>query len=108
MTAETLKPFITPTSANDGFPAKAASTATAQRRTRQMIPFVLGFIGLGLVVAILALTVSQPSKKPQSNAILIFKSLYKISCKDYIFKNGFYFFERLNMLIVLRKLRLMG
>ncbi|XP_037717010.1 protein eiger isoform X1 [Drosophila subpulchrella] len=62
MTAETLKPFITPTSANDGFPAKAASTATAQRRTRQMIPFVLGFIGLGLVVAILALTIWQTSR----------------------------------------------
>ncbi|XP_016947837.1 protein eiger isoform X2 [Drosophila biarmipes] len=62
MTAETLKPFITPTSANDGFPAKAVSTATAQRRTRQMIPFVLGFIALGLVVAILALTIWQTSR----------------------------------------------
>ncbi|EDW47203.1 protein eiger isoform X1 [Drosophila sechellia] len=63
MTSETLKPFITPTSANDdGFPAKATSTATAQRRTRQLIPLVLGFIGLGLVVAILALTIWQTTR----------------------------------------------
>ncbi|KQS70310.1 protein eiger isoform X2 [Drosophila erecta] len=63
MTAETLKPFITPTSANDdGFPAKPTSTATAQRRTRQLIPLVLGFIGLGLVVAILSLTIWQTTR----------------------------------------------
>ncbi|XP_017049991.1 protein eiger isoform X2 [Drosophila ficusphila] len=62
MTAETLKPFITPTSADDGFPAKATTTATAQRRTRQLIPFILGVIGLGLVVAILALTIWQTSR----------------------------------------------
>lgn len=58
MTAETLKPFITPTSTVDDFPAKPAITATAQRRTRQLIPLVMGVIGLGLVVAILSLTVS--------------------------------------------------
>ncbi|KAH8367223.1 hypothetical protein KR084_008848 [Drosophila pseudotakahashii] len=76
MTAETLKPFITPTSANDGFPAKATSAATAQRRTRQMIPFVLGFIGLGLVVAILALTIWQTSRVTQLDKEL--KSLKRV------------------------------
>ncbi|KAH8354028.1 hypothetical protein KR067_012639 [Drosophila pandora] len=62
MTAETLKPFITPTSAVDDFPAKPAITATAQRRTRQLIPLVLGVIGLGLVVAILSLTIWQTTR----------------------------------------------
>ncbi|XP_017066636.1 protein eiger isoform X2 [Drosophila eugracilis] len=76
MTAETLKPFITPTSANDDFPAKDTSTATAQRRTRQLIPFVLGFIGLGLVVAILALTIWQTSRVTHLNKEL--KSLRRV------------------------------
>ncbi|XP_016973718.1 protein eiger isoform X2 [Drosophila rhopaloa] len=62
MTAETLKPFIPPTSANDGFPAKVTSAASAQRRTRQLIPYVLGVIGLGLVVAIMALTIWQTTR----------------------------------------------
>ncbi|KAH8331789.1 hypothetical protein KR074_012192 [Drosophila pseudoananassae] len=62
MTAETLKPFITPTSAVDDFPAKPAITATAQRRTRQLVPLVLGVIGLGLVVAILSLTIWQTTR----------------------------------------------
>ncbi|XP_033253319.1 protein eiger-like isoform X4 [Drosophila miranda] len=57
MTAETLKPFITPTSAAGGFPAKQSSAAKAQRKTRQLIPIVLGVVGLALVVAILSLTV---------------------------------------------------
>ncbi|KAH8402156.1 hypothetical protein KR009_010167 [Drosophila setifemur] len=62
MTAETLKPFITPTSAVDDFPAKPACKATVQRRTRQLIPFVLGVIALALVVAILSLTIWQTSR----------------------------------------------
>ncbi|KPU76155.1 uncharacterized protein Dana_GF12016, isoform B [Drosophila ananassae] len=62
MTAETLKPFITPTSTVDDFPAKPAITATAQRRTRQLIPLVMGVIGLGLVVAILSLTIWQTTR----------------------------------------------
>ncbi|KAH8269455.1 hypothetical protein KR018_003389 [Drosophila ironensis] len=63
MTAETLKPFITPTSAGDDFPAKPASTVAAQhRRTRQIVPLVLGVIGLGLVIAILSLTVWQTTR----------------------------------------------
>lgn len=61
MTAETLKPFITPTSAGDGFPARPTSADTAQRRTRQMLPFVLMVFGLVLVTCILGLTVrTQP------------------------------------------------
>ncbi|KAI8036380.1 protein eiger isoform X1 [Drosophila gunungcola] len=62
MTAETLKPFITPTSANEGFPAKVTSAASAKRRTRQLIPYVLGVIGLGLVIAIMTLTIWQTSR----------------------------------------------
>ncbi|XP_026840907.1 protein eiger isoform X2 [Drosophila persimilis] len=62
MTAETLKPFITPTSAGGGFPDKQSSAAKAQRKTRQLIPIVLGVVGLALVVAILSLTIWQSSR----------------------------------------------
>ncbi|KAH8309197.1 hypothetical protein KR059_006845 [Drosophila kikkawai] len=62
MTAETLKPFITPTSAGDGFPAMSTSAATAQRRTRQLVPIFLGVIGLVLVTGILGLTIWQTTR----------------------------------------------
>ncbi|XP_022231960.2 protein eiger isoform X2 [Drosophila obscura] len=62
MTAETLKPFITPTSAAGSFPDKQSSAAKAQRKTRQLIPIVLSVVGLALVVAILSLTIWQSSR----------------------------------------------
>ncbi|SPP74465.1 protein eiger isoform X2 [Drosophila guanche] len=62
MTAETLKPFITPTSAAGSFPAKQSSAAKAQGKTRQIIPIVLSVVGLALVVAILSLTIWQSSR----------------------------------------------
>lgn len=54
MTAETLKPFITPTSAVNNFPAKQSGT---KRKTRQLIPIILSIVALVLVAGILILTV---------------------------------------------------
>ncbi|XP_020800642.1 protein eiger isoform X1 [Drosophila serrata] len=76
MTAETLKPFITPTSAGDGFPAMSTSAATAQRRTRQLIPIVLAVIGLVLVTGILSLTIWQTMRVSHLNRDL--KSLRRV------------------------------
>ncbi|KAH8291182.1 hypothetical protein KR054_009606 [Drosophila jambulina] len=76
MTAETLKPFITPTSGGDGFPAISTSAATAQRRTRQLIIIVLGVIGLFLVAGILGLTIWQTTRVTHLNREL--KSLKRV------------------------------
>ncbi|XP_030559350.1 protein eiger isoform X4 [Drosophila novamexicana] len=56
MTAETLKPFITPTSAVNNFPAKQSGT---KRKTRQLIPIILSIVALVLVAGILILTIWQ-------------------------------------------------
>ncbi|KAH8256676.1 hypothetical protein KR038_002828 [Drosophila bunnanda] len=76
MTAETLKPFITPTSAVDGFPAMSTSAATAQRRSRQLILIALGVIGLVLLGGILALTIWQTTRVSHLNREL--KSLKRV------------------------------
>ncbi|KAH8252907.1 hypothetical protein KR032_002647 [Drosophila birchii] len=76
MTAETLKPFITPTSAGDGFPAMSTNATTAQRRSRQLILIVLGVIGLVLVAGILGLTIWQTTRVTHLNREL--KSLKRV------------------------------
>ncbi|XP_032590673.1 protein eiger isoform X2 [Drosophila grimshawi] len=59
MTAETLKPFITPTSVANGFPAKQLSVTHSKQKARQLIPIVLSIIALVLVGCILILTIWQ-------------------------------------------------
>ncbi|XP_023172617.2 protein eiger isoform X2 [Drosophila hydei] len=59
MTAETLKPFITPTSAVNNFPAKQSSVTHSTRKSRQLIPIVLSIVALVLVALIFSLTIWQ-------------------------------------------------
>ncbi|XP_064543554.1 protein eiger isoform X2 [Drosophila montana] len=61
MTAETLKPFITPTSAVNNFPAKQSGVthSSSKRKTRQLIPIILSIVALVLVAGILTLTIWQ-------------------------------------------------
>ncbi|XP_017835698.1 protein eiger isoform X2 [Drosophila busckii] len=66
MTAETLKPFITPTSAVNNFPAKQPASVThSQRRSKQLIPIVLSSIGVLLVIGIFSLTIWQTTRVKQ-------------------------------------------
>lgn len=59
MTAETLKPFITPTSAVNNFPAKHSGvTQPTKRKIKNLIPIVLCIIAVALVIGIFGLTVS--------------------------------------------------
>ncbi|XP_030381077.1 protein eiger isoform X2 [Scaptodrosophila lebanonensis] len=62
MTAETLKPFITPTSAVDNFPAMHSSASHSQRKTKQLIAIVLSGAALALAVILLSLTVWQTTR----------------------------------------------
>ncbi|KAM8714362.1 hypothetical protein ACLKA7_014486 [Drosophila subpalustris] len=60
MTAETLKPFITPTSAVNNFPAKHSDVAHSKLKiSKNLIPIVLSIIAAALVIGILSLTIWQ-------------------------------------------------
>ncbi|XP_060652729.1 protein eiger isoform X2 [Drosophila nasuta] len=60
MTAETLKPFITPTGVvNNNFPAKHSAGTHSQRKTKHAAPIVLGIIAAALVIGIFVLTIWQ-------------------------------------------------
>ncbi|XP_023031924.1 protein eiger isoform X1 [Drosophila willistoni] len=86
MTAETLKPFITPTSAVDSFPANRQSSGTSshhnhltQRKAttlRQLIPTVFTITALALVIVILGLTIWQTMRVSQAEKDL--KSLKRV------------------------------
>ncbi|XP_002050430.3 protein eiger isoform X1 [Drosophila virilis] len=67
MTAETLKPFITPTSAVNNFPAKQSGVthSGSKRKTRQLIPIILSIVALVLVAGILILTIWQTIRVQQ-------------------------------------------
>ncbi|KAH8306905.1 hypothetical protein KR044_000534 [Drosophila immigrans] len=66
MTAETLKPFITPTSAvNNNFPAKHSGGTHSQRKIKHLIPIVLGIIAAALVIGIFILTIWQTVRVQQ-------------------------------------------
>lgn len=58
MTAETLKPFITPSSAVNNFPAKHSGVTQPKRKIKHLVPIVLCIIAVALVIGIFGLTVS--------------------------------------------------
>lgn len=86
MTAETLKPFITPTSAVNNFPAKHSGvTQPTKRKIKNLIPIVLCIIAVALVIGIFGLTVSVcvffffyqiRNWNPNKNSILKTKFLF--------------------------------
>ncbi|XP_034478818.1 protein eiger isoform X2 [Drosophila innubila] len=59
MTAETLKPFITPTSAVNNFPAKHSDATHSKLKIRYILPIVLIILAAALVIGILSLTIWQ-------------------------------------------------
>ncbi|TDG50207.1 hypothetical protein AWZ03_003423 [Drosophila navojoa] len=63
MSAETLKPFIQPTSAVNIYPAKQSNVT--RKTTRQLIPIVLSIVALVLIALIFTYTIWQTKRVQQ-------------------------------------------
>lgn len=79
MTAETLKPFITPTSSENYVPAHSSATAARRHRSCNFLAITASVVAIILTTAVLGITVSICSMLDLQKNCIISKMLSKMT-----------------------------